>query len=79
MSSPFQRCVATASAVAAAAGLSGIGLEPGLCETLFRFPPGYRSPEDLQVPLIPTAGSDQLGRLVCRRSSPWWTWPTRPW
>lgn len=45
-SSPFVRCVHTANFIAEALNIS-IKIEPGICEVLNDFPPGFDSPEEL--------------------------------
>eukprot|EP00639_Heterosigma_akashiwo_P000062 CAMPEP_0194578026 /NCGR_PEP_ID=MMETSP0292-20121207/12589_1 /TAXON_ID=39354 /ORGANISM="Heterosigma akashiwo, Strain CCMP2393" /LENGTH=214 /DNA_ID=CAMNT_0039430559 /DNA_START=101 /DNA_END=745 /DNA_ORIENTATION=+ len=44
--SPFIRCVETAAAIAERRGLQ-INIEPGICEVLSTFPPGFMETEDL--------------------------------
>ncbi|CAK0808635.1 unnamed protein product [Prorocentrum cordatum] len=45
VSSPFIRCVQTASIVAQTLSLS-VKVEPGICEILSTFPPGFMRPEE---------------------------------
>eukprot|EP00929_Paragymnodinium_shiwhaense_P000223 TRINITY_DN100470_c0_g1_i1.p1 TRINITY_DN100470_c0_g1~~TRINITY_DN100470_c0_g1_i1.p1 ORF type:complete len:218 (+),score=27.94 TRINITY_DN100470_c0_g1_i1:61-714(+) len=46
VTSPFYRCVQTASCVAAALDLK-VKVEPGICEILSTFPPGFLETEEL--------------------------------